>query len=139
MSDELRRRELAKIHCLKRDLGLPDDAYRALLLELAGVSSAADLDLRGRRLVLDRLARDARQHTRGHAGRPHNLASANAPAELRKVGALLADSKRPWSYADGIAKRMYEVERLAWCTAEQLRGVIAALTVDARRRGKRAR
>ena len=38
-----RRRRLALIHVAKRDAGLDDDAYRALLAGAAGVESAADL------------------------------------------------------------------------------------------------
>lgn len=38
-----RRRRLAAVHCAKRDLGLGDDAYRALLAGAAGVESAAQI------------------------------------------------------------------------------------------------
>ena len=38
-----RRRRLAAVHCAKRDLGLDDEAYRALLAGAAGVESAAQL------------------------------------------------------------------------------------------------
>lgn len=39
----LRRRQIALIHVARRDLGLTDDAYRALLEGAAGVTSAADI------------------------------------------------------------------------------------------------
>ena len=38
-----RRRRLAAVHCAKRDLGLDDASYRALLAGAAGVESAAQL------------------------------------------------------------------------------------------------
>ena len=38
-----RRRRLAAVHCAKRDLGLDEAAYRALLAGAAGVESAAQL------------------------------------------------------------------------------------------------
>lgn len=38
-----RRRQLGAIHAAKRDLGLTDPEYRALLAGATGVSSAADL------------------------------------------------------------------------------------------------
>ena len=38
-----RRRRLAAVHCAKRDLGLDDEAYRALLAGAAGVESAAQI------------------------------------------------------------------------------------------------
>lgn len=49
--------ELAAIHCARRDLGLDDAAYRALLRRVARVESAARLDERGRRAVLGELGR----------------------------------------------------------------------------------
>lgn len=137
MLDARRRRELAKLHCLKRDLGLDDAAYRAVLHSVGGVESSKLLDERGMAAVLDHLARLARE--RGLEGRPHNMSSDDAPAELRKVEALLAEAGRAWAYADGIAKRMYGVPRVAWLKSEQLRGVLTALVKDAARHGRRTR
>lgn len=48
--------DLARIHCLKKDLGLSDDEYRDVLFALERVRSAADLDWAGRRRVIDHLA-----------------------------------------------------------------------------------
>lgn len=50
------------------------------------------------------------------------------PAMITKIEALLADMRLPWSYADGIVKQMYGIERCAWArTPAQLKAVIAAL------------
>jgi hypothetical protein len=35
----------------------------------------------------------------------------------------------PDAYADGIAKRMYKVDRFEWCDKRQLLGVLTALKV----------
>lgn len=126
-----RNAELRKIHVLARQLGLEDEAYRDMLAGLTGKRSAKDLDDRGRAKVLDHLVRGAPTY------RPHNLRSPNAPAELSKVEALLAEANRPWSYANSMAKRMWKVDRAEWCSPEQLRGLITALIVDARRHGRR--
>ncbi|KUJ73910.1 hypothetical protein AVO42_00370 [Thiomicrospira sp. XS5] len=50
-----KRSELAKIHIAKKDLGMADDAYRAMLKDVAGVKSASELDFHGRHAVLHRL------------------------------------------------------------------------------------
>lgn len=50
-----RRRELARIHCLKAELGLGDDEYRDVLFALERVRSASDLDWAGRRRVIEHL------------------------------------------------------------------------------------
>lgn len=47
-----RRADLARIHIAKAELGLDDATYRQVLKGLAGVTSAADLDARGRARVL---------------------------------------------------------------------------------------
>jgi len=47
-----RRADLARIHVAKARLGLDDATYRQVLVGLAGVDSAADLDARGRARVL---------------------------------------------------------------------------------------
>ena len=34
---------------------------------------------------------------------------------------------KPWEYADGMAKKMFKVEKLIWCTPQQLHKLVAAL------------
>jgi hypothetical protein len=46
------RKKLAVIHIVKRELGLSDQEYRAMLKEAAGVESARDLDERGFRRLM---------------------------------------------------------------------------------------
>lgn len=49
-----RQANLAKIHIAKKDLGMSDDAYRAMLLAVAKVDSASKLDFQGQHAVLQR-------------------------------------------------------------------------------------
>jgi len=120
--------ELAKIHIAKAQLRLDDDTYRDMLWTVGRVRSAKDLTSDGRRHVLNHL------RSRGFKdigrGRPHN---ADKSPQIRKVEALLADAKRPWSYADAMARRMFQVDRVTFCTPQQLQKLIAALVIDQRR------
>jgi len=50
-----RRTDLAKIHIAKKDLGMDDETYQAMLWTVARVHSAADLDEAGRQAVLSHL------------------------------------------------------------------------------------
>lgn len=50
-----RQSNLAKIHIAKKDLGMADDAYRAMLLDVAKVDSASKLDFHAQHAVLQRL------------------------------------------------------------------------------------
>ena len=137
MSRSSRHRQLAAIHLAARDLGLDRPAYEDILFTVARVRSAADLDAAGRAAVLDHFRargwKPSRTNHR-HPGRPQNLDSEDRGPQLRKVGALLAEAGLPWAYADGIAKRMFGIERLQFCQPDQLQKVIAALVYDQRRR-----
>lgn len=117
----MRNSELAKIHIAKQQLGLDDDTYRSMLWTVARVRSAADLDHAGRQAVLDHLkARGFKTPSKP------DVTSIKRPL-IAKIGALLADMKLSWAYAEGIAKQMYRRDKLAWCTPQELRGIVAAL------------
>ena len=135
--EEERRRELAMIHCAKKELGLDDDLYRCVLKQVCGAESAADLDVANRRKLLAYF-RGKGWGKRKYAGRPHNLALDDDRGKtLRRIEAMLAEAKRPWSYADSMAKRMFKVDRIAWCTMEQLNKVAIAMLYDAKRHGRK--
>lgn len=126
--DALRKRQLAQIHMAKAELGLDDDTYRALLMDVTGVDSAAKLNAMARKAVLERLK------SKGWKNKKHSAPAVTAEKApyVRKIGALLADMKLTWSYADGIAKQMYKIEKVGWCHERQLRGIITALVNRAR-------
>lgn len=118
---------LAPIHCARRDLGMDDASYRALLQRIAGVRSARDLSPSAAQRVLDEFRRLGWVGRRqAAAGKPGNFGS--LPRRIRKIEAQLADLGLPWAYADGIVRQMYQVERIAWARRpDQLDAVIAAL------------
>lgn len=115
-----RRAMLAKVHIAKKDLGMPDFGYRALLRREAGVESAADADADGLRAVLARFRRLGWAPS-SPAREPHG-----APAQRRRIAALTRALDKPEAWAEGIARRMFE-RPLRLCSPEQLRGVIAAI------------
>lgn len=129
-----RNAELAKIHIAQKQLNIDDDTYRDMLFIVAGVNSAADLDAAGRRAVLDRLSADG--FSRGR-GRPKNI-DKHVPgkaAQLAKIEALLTVGGKPWAYAEGIAKRMCKVDKIAWVKPRDLYKIITALRMQAKREG----
>lgn len=50
-----RQTQLAQIHIAKKDLAMDEDAYRAMLKDVAKVTSASDLDFHGRNAVIHRM------------------------------------------------------------------------------------
>jgi phage gp16-like protein len=142
-----RKALLAKVHLAKKDLGLNDQEYRAILGELFGVESAGQLPAQKLAHLVEHF------EARGWQAQPkarrkkdsHGYPRQSMPdrkALLSKIEAQLAEKGRaegrhvPWAYAAGILQRMYGVERMEWANAEQLRGVVAALHRDARRYGR---
>lgn len=124
-----------KIQIARRQLGLDDETYRAILKRTAGVESSKDLTPRqiGRVLVeLERLGFKPQTS----AGRAKPKPAAERAKLVGKIEAQLAEAGRPWDYADALAARMYQVERLEWCDSTQLGGIITALAKDAERHGR---
>lgn len=125
-----RNSQLAKIHIAKQQLCMDDESYRGMLQRVAGVRSASDLNPRQISAVLAELERLGFTPLTSprNRGKPHNLAASAMPEMMRKVEALLADMALPWTYADGIARQMFGIERCAWIRKEsQLKALIAAL------------
>ena len=139
--DAARRARLARIHLAKKTLALDEDTYRDLLARVTGQRSAADMTAQQHAEVLAEFARlgfrDERAEARAAAFRGRPKGVKDVPL-LRKAEALLADGRKPWAYAHAMAKRMFKVARVEWLNGEQLRRLVAALEVDARRHAKGA-
>lgn len=129
-----RRAELAKIHIAKADRNMSDEDYRYMLHIVAGVDSAADLDAKGRRMVLDHLY--GGKSKRPYPKRPRNMEGhSSRAAQLQKIEALLTIGKRPWAYADALAKAICKVEKVEWVADYDLYKIITALRKQAVREG----
>ncbi|HWP00034.1 MAG TPA: regulatory protein GemA [Methylococcus sp.] len=130
------QRQIAAIHVLKAKAGLDEDTYRRMLREIGGVDSSKKLTPLGRAKVLAHLRRLTQppigEHgTRSYPGRPHTT---DQRPMLRKIEAILADARRPWSYAESLARRMAKKERLEFCTDAELHKIVAAMMIDQTRR-----
>ena len=111
-----RRRDLATIHMAKAQLGMDDDAYRAILWSVTRVKSSADLDWAGRSKMIDHL----KACGWAPAAKPNEWSWVNAaPPDKRallwkirraciEIGVELGKQKR---YAEGAARRQHKIER----------------------------
>lgn len=152
-----RRRELARIHILAGEVGLDEGAYRDMLWTVARVRSAAELDEYGRRRVIEHL--QSRLPWPDNGPRPRSIGeiaglrlalraaerrAKGIPATLeqrpmlKKIGAQLADARRPWKYRQALAQRIAHKDRLELCSDAELRKIVAALAIDQQRRARRA-
>lgn len=140
MPAPLRTRQIARIHILKAALGLDKDreTYEAVLWAQARVESSANLDEHGRQVVIEHMEATLRGIDPKHPAlafrrRPHNINAAHRQG-TRKIEALLADAGREWNYAHALATKMYKRDRVEFCAAHQLDGIITALEKDALKR-----
>lgn len=74
---------------------------------------------------------------KGYPGRPQNMDKDDSRSkQLGKIEAYLAEAKRPWEYADALAKRLCGVDKVEWVPTELLYRIITALKKDAERHGR---
>jgi len=138
---------LAKVHIAKTQLGLADEDYRDMLEELTGQRSASKLRPAQLLFVLQHFEERGWQSKpkKKSAADTHGKPSGARPGSkgmMAKIEALLAEKARveglgylPWDYAKAILQRQGGPDRFEWAEDEQLRGVIAALYADGKRRG----
>lgn len=135
-TDAARKSELAMIHVAKKALALEDDDYRSILLAVTGKTSSAQLNGAGRKALIDHFKKIGFKVVAKKAGRAKPAVAAPRQRYITKIEAQLATAGRPWAYADAMAKRICNIERIDWCEPADLLKIIAALTYDARRHGR---
>ena len=156
---EMRKALLAKVHIAKTQLGMKDDEYLTLLDSYYNVDSAGLLgltELKGLVLIMREYGfKPTKGSAKRKAARKKDIPAPLQPDAddplatkplLEKIEALLTEKGRvegthvPWGYAVAVLKKQSGgVTRcFEHATAEQMRGVIAALTRDAKRKGRRA-
>jgi hypothetical protein len=89
-----RDREIKLIHVGRRELGMDEDTYRAMLELVAGVRSAAALDGAGRKKVIDHLKSKGFKVKSKATGKPAAASEPGADAQYRKIQALWGDLAR---------------------------------------------
>lgn len=136
---DTRNADLAKIHIAKKDCRMDDAAYRDLLWSIATVRSSKDLDHAGRQKVL---AHFAARGWKAKPGKPKVLQLHERVTEQKRrlmwrieQWLAVAVPARDESYAHGMARKMFHVERIDFCTADQLHRIVAAQEIDGKRHG----
>ena len=140
-----RRAAVTKLQIARRELGLEEDDYRALLQRVTGRRSATELDDRQIGRVLDVLKGqgwpDKRNMGQRRAGdRPRPAASPVARKaralwiSLHQLGVVRDPSERA---LEAFARRQLGVERLNWARASDGHRLIEALKAMAERAGWR--
>lgn len=78
-----------------------------------------------------------RLHKSAKASGMHRRPDPDKENVVRKIEAILTEQKLPWSYVDGMARRMFKVDKFVWCDAQQTYKIMQALVMhQLRRKGK---
>jgi phage gp16-like protein len=133
---KIEKRHIALIHVAKSKLGLSEEDYRAMLNSV-GVTTSKDLDHLQFDEVMRRFEAAGFRNTGRNGGRKRPPRPVSSKEKLtKKIGAILADTGLPWSYADGIAKKMFGLDSVRFCNETELWKVAAALSIYQKRRNK---
>lgn len=135
----LRIAEIATIKVAIKELGIDDDTYRAMLVQLTGKRSCADLSWQERKRVIDHLK------TKGFKIRARKLPAAHKSLALSKeaieakIALQLKALGQNWPYAYGVGRRIFpQIGRFEFLTAEQLGDVSSALERTIRFKARKA-
>lgn len=138
--DQRRRSMLAKVHLAKKELGLIEDDYRAILLEEAGVCSAAKCNETQLAAVLERFKARGFQAKSGavqRAGprRADHPVARKARALWISLYHLCAIDDPSERALEAFAARQLGVEKLQWANQAQGYKLIEALKAIGERAG----
>jgi phage gp16-like protein len=120
----LTKAQIAVIHVARAKCAMSEEDYRALL-ESVGAKTSKDLSVG----QFDEIMRhfEALGFRSTGAARIRRVQASRRPL-MEKISALLTAQGLPWSYADGIAKQMFKIQRCEWCHPKQLLKIVAALS-----------
>ena len=130
---QIGKKELAIIHIAKQQLGMTEAEYRAALKKV-GASTSKDLSYPQHEKLLRQFQADGFVMVSKTAYNKPPRTSWDKEPMLKKIGATLAALNLKWNYADGIARQMYKVDSVSWCTPEQLHSIVAVLEKYKRRK-----
>jgi phage gp16-like protein len=137
--EKRRRAELAMIHLAKKQLGMTDEDYRAMLHNIAGTTSSAHLNTAGRSQIIEHLKKCGFKplirvkRTGKPPGNPTQTGKIEQLwKELAKTGILRDSSRRALS---AFLLRRTSVAEPNWLTPEQASDIIEALKAWLKRAG----
>lgn len=139
-----RRAAVVKVQIARRDLGLDEDTYRAMLSRITGRASASDCTDAQLGVVLDELkakgwkpkvVQGGRKAPRGKPAAADKPVARKARAmwiSLHQLGVVRDPSE---AALEAFARRQLRVERLRWAVASETNALIEALKGMADRAG----
>ncbi len=137
----LTRKQSALIHVAKKQLGLTDAEYRAILRRMGDVESSKDLDREGFELVMQYMAALGfrSDFTRSFYGHRRGMATPAQVANIRRLWGIFADGGGEDRALDKWLDRSFKVSALRFATEGQADRAILALRAMIGRTRRKAR
>lgn len=132
-----RKQLMAQIHIAKKDLGLDDESYRAILWRVSQKESCADMTVTQLVDVVKEMKRlgfkvqSTARSKANHGKKPNAVQSKQAL--MNKIEAILADMNLSWAYAHAMARKMFGVDQVHWLDDNHLYKLTQALAVYQRK------
>ncbi|WGE32573.1 regulatory protein GemA [Actinobacillus genomosp. 2] len=143
MQPQTRQQMIQKIHIGKAELKMDRECYTRFLLETVDKHSCSVMTDGELMQVLQAMkAKGFKVKSKQHGKKPD---VGNSPTNqirkryMDKIEAFLTEMQKPWNYAHAICKKSFGIDRLQWCTEEQLRKIVQMLAVSAKRHGRRVK
>lgn len=127
----INNRKKALIHVAKKQLGLSEDEYRAVL-EQVGVGSSKDLTDKTFGVVMAHFERLGFKPRTKKRPMLDNLPSGKQ-AMMKKLEAILLDLGLDWGYVDSQAKKSFGVEKTIWLDQKQLHSLLKRMIIHQNR------
>lgn len=134
-----RKSMIAKIHIAKTQMKLDEATYRATLLSITGYESCRELSLVQLRQVLDEFRRLGFKPT-NPKGKNYGIKPRvphSKQALMNKIEAILTDLGLAWSYADSMARTMFDIDKVEWLGEKDLYKLTQAIAVYQARKQRR--
>ncbi len=133
---KLTGQQIKLLQVARRQLGWSQADYDAAVKERFGVASGKELTQGQFKSLLRHLEKCGFRYQ--GPGRVKKAPELSRLAERKQgilgaVAGALQKLGKDWRYADAIARKMFGIDMLAWCDAEQIRKVLAALEYKRRK------
>lgn len=124
-----RRADLAKIHIARQQIGMSEDEYRDLIFAMFGKRSAADLDYRGRAMLLAHFKKIGWKPKGQRPGQAHKPLAQDKASIERKIAWQLGQLGKGWDYVYTIWENNWKHEASAFemLSVERLGDISSAL------------
>jgi len=127
----INNKQKALIHVAKSKVGMTDPEYRDLL---AGFNVASSKDLTHAKF--NALMKHFKSlGFKKKPGKPYKRLQPIGSKKrlLYKIEKQITEMNLSWKYVDGMAQKMFGVDRVIWCLPSQLHAIVAALNYHQKR------